>query len=640
MSKHHDGVTRRDIIHGGAGLALIAAAAGEAGAAPPDGLPLHPGEPGGYYPPVRTGMRGSHPGSFEVAHALRDGEAVGQAMAGPASETYDLVVVGGGLSGLAAAQFYREKVPGARVLILDNHDDFGGHAKRNAFTLADGRTGLMNGGTLEIESPRPYGPVVLGLLSRIGIDLDALVAAAKAGKGVDNHRTGVTVGGRHLAAGVFFDRESFGRDALVALPDGAPLATALAAAPLSPAAVEQIAALEEGRVDKLSGMSATAKKEYLSTLSYRDFLMKHGGLGEEAVKYYQARPLGWWTVGADGIAAIDAWGIGFPGFAALDLPPGGIARMGNTPRGYADTGGSVNYHFPDGNATIARLLVARLVPGFLPPGTDAASSILALGDYGVLDRPGAEVRIRLSSTALRVANRAGAGADVVYARGGVAHKVAARHVVLACYNMIIPYLMPELPEPQKAALHELVKDPICYIQVAIRNWRAWAKAGVGAVHCPGAWYHDIYIDVANEIGGYRGPRNPDEPAMLRLTRIPHSPGLSEHDQARAGRAELLTTDFATFEANLRDLLDRAYGPHGFDAAKDITAITVNRWPHGYAAEYNPLWDRVAPGDPDEPNVIGRKRCGAVTIANSDSGRAAYTDVAIDQAWRAVGELFG
>lgn len=637
-----DGVTRRDILHGAGALALAGMATG-AKAAPPPGLIAQANEPGGYYPPLRQGMRGSHPGAFELAHALRDGEAVGQALAGPAEESYDLIIVGGGISGLAAAQFYCEKAPGARVLILDNHDDFGGHAKRNQFVLGPGRVGLMNGGTLEIESPRPYSAVADGLLRRIGIDVSALVAAANRGTGPDHHRD-LRLGDQPLTRAVFFDRESFGRDALVPLPEGVPLATALTRAPLSPAALAQIVALEDGRTDPLAAMTADTKKQYLSTISYRDYLLRHGRLGEEAYKYYQAAPLGWWTVGSDGIAAIDAWGIGFPGFKALALPPGGIERMGFTPRGYADTGGSATYHFPDGNATIARMLVAKLVPGFLPPGCDVAGSILTEGDYGALDRAGAQVRIRLSATALRAANRAGAGADVVYAQAGangpIVRKAAARHVVMAGWNMMIPYLVPDLPAEQKAALHELVKDPICYVSVALANARAFARAGIGWAHCPGAWYHDFYLDQPTEIGGYRGARSADEPALLRLTRIPHTPGLSEHDQARAGRVELLAMEFATFEANLRDLLNRALGPHGFDAARDITAITVNRWPHGYAPEFNPLWDKLPTDDPRAPNIIGRRQFGAIAIANADAGRAAYTDVAIDQAWRAVGELLG
>lgn len=636
------GITRRDMVLGAAGGSLAAAAAltpagalaqAQAGADAPSPLPAVAGEPGGYYPPLRTGLRGSHAGSFEMAHALRDGEAIGESLAGPALEDYDLVIVGGGISGLSAAKFYRDRNPAARILILENHDDVGGHAKRNEFHIA-GRVLLMNGGTAGIESPTPYSAVADGLLKAIGINVPALSKAheeAASGEGESE--------GGGLGRAVFFDKETFGKDALLPMAEGKPLAQNLAAAPFSKTALAQIAALESGAFDPLAGIAKAKRKDFLSRISYRDYLLKHGRLGEEAIRYYQNRPLGWWCTGADAIPALDAWGSGMPGFAGTKLAEGGTIRMGYTPRGFASTGGSYDFHFPDGNATIARMLVKALVPGFMTAQTVEAS-LLAPCDYGALDRASNPVRIRLSSTAVRVANRAGAGADVVYLRDDKPVKVAARHVVMACWNMIIPYLVPELPEPQKAALHELVKGPLVYISVALNNWRAFAKAGVASVQCPGAWYSAFSLDRGTEMGGLSRARTPDEPALVHLIRIPTAFGLPEHDQDRAGRAELLDMPLATYETHVADLLERALGPFGFDAKRDIAAIAVNRWPHGYAPEYNALWDAKTDDDPQAPHVVGRARCGAIAIANSDAARAAYTDAAIDQAWRAVSELLG
>ena len=127
--------------------------------------------------------------------------------------------------------------------------------------------------------------------------------------------------------------------------------------------------------------------------------------------------------------------------------------------------------------------------------------------------------------------------------------------------------------------------------------------------------------------------------LVHMERTPCKPGLPEHEQNRAGREELLSTPFATIEGNIRDQLTRTLGAGGFDAARDIEAITVNRWPHGYAPEYNPLFDPDVP-EAQRPNVIGRARVGQIAIANSDAGAAAYTDSAIDQASRAVNELPG
>jgi spermidine dehydrogenase len=215
----------------------------------------------------------------------------------------------------------------------------------------------------------------------------------------------------------------------------------------------------------------------------------------------------------------------------------------------------------------------------------------------------------------------------------------AKHCVLACWNMMIPFLCPQLPERQKEALHYQVKVPLVYTNVALSNWRAFAALGVSSIHCPGSYHSSVRLNPVTDIGSYRSPRSPDEPILVRMVRTPCYSGMSERDQHRMGRAELLTTSFATFEEMIRDQLGRMLGPGGFDPAHDITAITVNRWPHGYAYEYNPLFD------PDwrkgeAPHEIGRARFGAITIANSDAAAAAYTDAAIDQGHRAVEELLG
>ena len=194
-----------------------------------------------------------------------------------------------------------------------------------------------------------------------------------------------------------------------------------------------------------------------------------------------------------------------------------------------------------------------------------------------------------------------------------------------------------MPEAQKAALHSLVKTPLVYTSVALRNWTRVPQAGHRRRTGAGRLSHLFHLNRPVDIGGYTAERSPEQPILLHMVRTPCQPGLPEHEQNRAGRAELLATPFETFERNIRDQLGRALAGGGFDPARDITAITVNRWPHGYAPEYNPLWEPDLPPD-QQPNVIGRARFGRIAIANSDAGRAAYTDIAIDQAHRAVGEL--
>jgi spermidine dehydrogenase len=620
----HRQIPRRDFLQG----ALVAAATTLTGplleayaADTPQAQPAT-----GYYPPALTGLRGSNPGSFEDAHALRDGRQPGSPT--DTGESYDLVVVGGGISGLAAAHFFRARTtPASRILILDNHDDFGGHARRNEFLLG-GRLHLLNGGTLEIDSPRPYAPVPAALIEELGIDVEGL------SRRVEHLKFYESLG---LRTGVFFDRETFGADKLVTGLGVVPVSRLLADSPLSARAREDIQRIEEGSIDFLPGLSSDAKKLRLSKISYSNFLRDIVKVDPAAIAFYQSRTHGEWGVGIDAVSALDCWGFGLPGFKGLKLAPGVIARMGYTPAGYAATGGSPTLHFPDGNATIARLLVRKLVPDAIPGGT-VEDVVTARADYSRLDRSAASVRIRLNSTAVRVRN-VGEGVEVTYLSKGAPFTVRARNCVMACWNMMIPYLCPELPATQQAALHKLIKTPLVYTSVALRNWEAFNNLKVSRVYAPGGYHSSFALNWKVDIGRYRSSASPSEPILVHMTRTPCRPdvGLSEHEQHKAGRAELLATPFATFERNIREQLGRTLAGGGFDPARDIEALTVNRWPHGYAPEYNPLFDPDVPED-QRANVVGRARFGRIAIANSDAGGAAYTDSAILQADRAVREL--
>ena len=626
----HRAIARRDFLQGAAiGVTLC-------GLAPELAQAAEAKNAAGYYPPTRLGMRGSHPGAFEAAHELRDGAFWNNATSlVDTHETYDLVVVGGGISGLSAAWFYRAAKPDAKILIIENHDDFGGHAKRNEFHVG-GRMELINGGTLEIDSPYPYSAVARGLLGSLGVDPEKLRRECEDSSDYAG-----------LKFGVFFDRETFGTDRLVALVAGEggrakpeEWRTFLAKAPIGAAARRSILKIETGTADYFPGLTSAQKKDRLWRISYRDYLLDVVKADPAALPFYQHHTDEWWGCGIDAVPALDCWGLGYPGFAGLALEPGGpsLKRMGYTPAGYSTTGGSESFHFPDGNASIARLLVRSLIPDSMP-GHDARDIVTTEADYSRLDHPENRVRIRLNNLVVRVRN-AGKGVEVAYAQsrgGGDVHRVRARECVLANWNAMIPYIVPELPEAQKVALHSLVKCPLVYTNVALRNWTSFHKLGIRRVHAPGSYHVSITLNAAVNIGGYRSVRSPDEPILIRLVRAPAKPGLPEYDQNRAGRMELLQTTFETFERNIRDQLARTLGPGGFDPARDIEGIAVNRWPHGYAPEYNALWDKDFDAT-HAPNLVARQRFGRIAIANSDSGFAAYTDSAIDQAHRAVGEL--
>jgi spermidine dehydrogenase len=598
---------------------------------------VFPQDKPGYYPPTLTGLRGTHDGAFESAHATRDGNFLSHAGSPiDTGEVYDLVVVGGGISGLAAAYFNRKHNPSARILVLDNHDDFGGHAKRNEFHV-NGHMLLANGGTVSIESPFPYSAEARGLLSELGID------PAKFEEKYDDSKVY-----KGLKSAYFFDKETFGTDRLVIggpAPFGGQSSVSwsefLAKTPLGENVQKDIVRLQESKVDYLPGLSSDDKKEKLSRMSYKDFLLKLVKVDPGVIPFYQTRTHGLFGVGIDGVAALDCWGLRFPGFQGMNLTPDPYRRMGFTAMGEATPEKEpYHFHFPDGNASIARLLVRALVPD-APTGHTAEDIVTAKFDYSKLDRSASSVRIRLSSTAVRVSHDGDPGSakqvQITYAREKKVYNVRAKAVVLACWNMMIPYLCPELPDTQKEALRYGSKVPLVYSVVAVNNWKAFHKLGIQRVSSPGMYHTGVGLDQAVSIGDYKCSQTPEEPILLRMTRTPCMPGLSERDQHRAGRGELLTTSFETFERNIRDQLSRILSPGGFDPARDIAAITVNRWPHGYAYEYNPLWDPDWP-EGRRPCDIARKRFGRIAIANSDAAAAAYTDQAIDQAYRAVHEL--
>jgi spermidine dehydrogenase len=613
----HDGIARRDFLCGLSSAGLLTFTAQPATGMPSSPAQLDPAINPAFYPPTRTGLRGQHPGSFEMAHAARDGAFTGAIDAVPTGEHYDLVIVGGGISGLSAAHFYRAALGQDRkILILDNHDDFGGHAKRNEFH-ADGRTILSYGGTMSIETPFPYSYVSKALLAELGIR-PANYA------GFDRSKT--TYAG--LARGIFFDREHFGADHVVPGYRSRPASTFFADAPLSPAIRDALIRIHEAKVDHLPDLDPVAKARALKAMSYQDFLLAHAKLDPAALPFFLGQ--GYRNnMRVDTCPAFVAFRAGAPGFQGMEIA-------------HQIEADSEHFHWPDGNASVARLLVAKLVPGVFAGPQTQESIVLAPANYAGLDLPSHPTRIRLNSIVLRTEHIGKPDATmekavrIVYTRDGRNQEVTAGNVILACFNNIIPFIAPEIPGEQKAALAYPSKVPLLYTNVLVRDWHAWKALGVHALGAPNGYHQSAALDTAMSIGGYESAASPDQAVVIHMVRNPNHPGLPRREQNRLGRLDILNTPFATIEHEIRSQLDRMLGPGGFRSKRDILAITVNRWPHGYAYTYDTLGDPDLPAA-ERPHVIGRRPFGRIAIANADSGAAAFTNVAIDQAHRAVGE---
>lgn len=625
-------ITRRDFLNGISIAVGGSILAGRSTWLEALGLPqssFAPEREAGYYPPALSGLRGSHDGSWEVAHELREGKSWDSLAREDAGEVYDLIVVGGGISGLAAAYFFRKQAgPRARVLVLDNHDDFGGHATRNEFR-AGGRLLIGYGGTQSIDGPARYSAEARGLLRELGIDVQRFY------KYFDQN----LFKSMNLSRAVFFDKETFGVDRLVVGVGRDPWPEFLAKTPLSEAARRDIARLQEEKVDYMPGLPPEEKRARMARISYKDYLLQYVKVHPDTIPFFQTRTHGLYGIGIEAVPAGDCSGLGYPGFQGLGLMRAPGPGMGLTAIPHENQEPYI-FHFPDGNASVARLLVRALIPK-VAGGNTMEDVVTARFDYARLDEPDSPVRIRLNSTAVRVKHAGDPGAakevEITYVRGGEAHKVRGAACVLACWNQVIPYLCPELPQRQKEALAYGVKVPLVYTNVQIRNWQSFQRLGISSVSAPGGYWSSVGLDFPVSMGDYRFPRSPDEPCVLHLMRTPCSPGLPSREQHKAGRYELLSTTFETFERATRDQLGRVLAGGGFDPARDIEAITVNRWPHGYAYEYNSLFEPDWPEE-ERPCVIGRKPFGRIAIANSDAGAYAYTDSAINQAHRAVQEI--
>jgi spermidine dehydrogenase len=572
------------------------------------------------YPPRRLGLRGQHATAVEAFGAIDSGTyAAFPRIDLDTRETYDLVIVGGGLSGLSAAYFWQKALgAGQRVLILDNHDDFGGHAKRNEFVYND-RTYLSFGGTMSIATPYPYSYMSKRLVEDLGIDVTKNAEVA-------NRELFDTYG---LGPSTFFDREHFGEDRLVVGTGRLPWDQFFAKAPLSDAARKDLIRLYGENPDYMAELSVEQKTATLAKISYQDFLLKYARMSPDALPFFLGQG-GRNNKRVDTTPALEAARRGSVGFDGLGLPKEEQFRQG-----------SYTFHFPDGNASIARLLLARLVPSAISGRHDMHSIVNARVDYGRLDEAASTVRVRLDSTVTRVAHdgapHAADAVKVAYLRHGRMHQVRGRNVVLACYNAMIPKLAPELPAAQRDALAYSVKVPMLYTNVLLRRWTAFKQLGVASISAPGMYHPSNSLDPGTTVGGYRGVTTPDEPIVVHMVRNPNQPGLPRKEQNRIGQQELRTMKFEDFELSIRRQLARMLAGTDFDPAADIVGMAVNRWPDGYSYTYDTLADPDVPPE-QRPHVIGRERFGRIAIANSDAGAAAFTNQAFDEGHRAVQEI--
>ena len=627
-------ITRRDFLNGvaiGAGAGLLLP--GQLIAQPlrsEDGMQAV----SDYYPPTLTGMRGSHEGSYEVAHALAwNGQK-------PSSyeeldEHYDLVVVGAGQSGLAAAWYYRKKMgPAARILLLDNHDDFGGHAKRNEFHQ-DGNMVLGLGGAQNIEPMSSYSAMAIELLKDIGIDDQALAAMTAntpddymlGGKfGASNGMTIPAAGGHKNLSGNWLEFFHGGQGYGAAVKE----------LPIPEEEQAKLIAFFGGDRDFLDDLSLLEQYRYVKSVSYNQFLTERVGLAEETLPILGAftrvllGPAGW------NLTVLEALSVGCPGLKAMGWLTN---RLSDLAGAFVLGDAPVAYIFPDGNASVARLLVHKLIPNVAPAMKGFEDVAISNFNYEALDLDDNSTRLRLNSTVVGVKETALNHVRVDYVEKGQPFSISADHCILACYNGLIPHLCPEMSDQQKEGLSYGVKVPFVYANVLLKNGRAFAGLDTTFTQCPYDPFQWVSAAPTVTSGGYQPPQSPDRPMAAFMMASPTPAdikGMPARELFRLGRHKIYGTPFKDYEQQIRDQLQGMLGQYGFNHETDITAITVNRIPHGYAYSYlgldDPDWD-----EGHAPHEIGRAQFGRISIANSDSEAMPLMQAAFDAAWRAVQE---
>ena len=612
-------ITRRDFMNG------VAVSTGATFLAPYELFAqMPPGASSVNYPPTLTGMRGNHPGSFEVSHALAwSGKKPAEHRS--LDEHYDLVIVGAGVSGLAAARFYQKRMgPAAKIVLLDNHDDFGGHAKRNEFH-EDGRMLLGVGGSVNLSSPDGYSEVAKGLLDDLDIDLHAMRT------NIDEPADSGSVLALPSAVGHVSVAAKW-NEFMLGIGDYEPAVRAL---PLAKPEQDKLIEFLSGDRDYLNDLSLTEKQAYVESVSYAAFLTERVGLSAKTIPMFYPVPKLMYGPAGVRVSVLEAFYLGCPGIQGMSW----LGELAEKLIAGITTSEPSSLYFPDGNASVARLLVHKLIPRAAPDVKGFSDIATSHFDYGALDQADHTVRLRLNSTVVGVQETADKRVTVDYVHDGDALSVTGERCVLACYNGAIPHLCPDLPESQKEALRYGVKVPLVWTNVVLKNGHAWSKLGAGSVSCPDDPYVVMTVAPPTTTGGHQPPRGPDDPMVVFMLGVP-----SVEPTGKETSRELLTiarhtvyvTTFETYEQEIRDQLQGVLGEHGFNHETDIKAITINRWPHGYAYEYMSLDDpKWAKGQ--APHEIGRAQFGRISIANSDSEAYAYLDAAIDAGWRAVAE---
>jgi spermidine dehydrogenase len=619
MSGMDEKITRRDFLDA---TLLATGAALAAGTTPRELLAkANEGNPFDGYSGVGdyVGANGNTRAVMDAGHDLRDRAAKGVKMpAVTPSETVDCVIVGGGISGLAAALLFQRQAKRGRAqtcLVLENHSIFGGLARQNEFEV-DGHRLVGSQASAMFFPPLP-GQFLAEFYPSIGIDHDQFEYQQWTGTRPEMKTVGRTFyfDGGETSAFYFGPKFSAGANGRLLVD---PMGKRLEGAPIPADARRELLAMHdthgvaERERPKEHGDAASRK---LDSLTLEDHVMQAYGISRETVRTYLSPVTGGGSgVGADVLCA-------YADYAADVLLPWQYAKGSQM--------------FPGGNTGVARHIVKSLIPDAIdgPPSMEGVAR--GRVKFAALDRTGQPSRIRTGCTVLSVSREG----NVTYIRGGKLHAVRANSVIMAGGSWTSKHIISDLPDSHRQAYARFYRAPCLVANVAVRNWRFLYDAGIHEVR----WFEGIGNFTAVRRMATFGPSgptiSPDSPVVLTLKILFSYPGETLEQQVTRGRMELLNTPFRDYEQRIREQLDAMFGRIGFSSTRDIAGIILNRWGHAYLAAQPGFFfgtkDWPAPGE-----VLRTQPVGRIAFANSDVTGIMDHRASILEAQRAVGQVLG